>query len=261
MLYERTHTRDLSEMGGLATVTPWIAAAFLVATLSSIGLPGLNNFVGEFLVILGSFGADRVLGAVAVTGVVLAAIYMLWAYQRAFQGPGAERHRGLVDLLPREIAAVVPVVAVMLVLGVAPNLVLDRINPSSAGVVAWVRSVDVDQRGLPGGLRAKLPPPDDADVRRPRPGSAVGPGWALMPTPPIELGPILPELILVGVGVILLLLAGGSPCGRPRPVLLVLCLGGIAAAAVAASGCGTGTAAPRCSPGRSRPTGSGWSSG
>ena len=68
VLYERTHTRDLSEMGGLATVTPWIAAAFLVATLSSIGLPGLNNFVGEFLVILGSFGADRVLGALAVSG-------------------------------------------------------------------------------------------------------------------------------------------------------------------------------------------------
>ena len=97
-------------------------------------------------------------------GVVLAAIYMLWAYQRAFQGPGAERHRGLVDLLPREVAAIVPVVAVMLVLGVYPNLVLDRINPSSAGVVAWVRSVDVDQAGLPGGLRAQLPPPDDADV-------------------------------------------------------------------------------------------------
>jgi NADH-quinone oxidoreductase subunit M len=164
VLYERTHTRDLSDMGGLASVTPWIAAAFLVATLSSIGLPGLNNFVGEFLVILGSFGADRFLGAVAVTGVVLAAIYMLWAYQRAFQGPGAERHRGLVDLLPRELAAVVPVVAVMLVLGVAPNLALDRINPSSADVVAWVRSVDVDQPGLPGGLRAMLPPPDDAEV-------------------------------------------------------------------------------------------------
>jgi NADH-quinone oxidoreductase subunit M len=174
VLYERTHTRDLSEMGGLATVTPWIAAAFLVATLSSIGLPGLNNFVGEFLVILGSFGADRVLGAVAVTGVVLAAVYMLWAYQRAFQGPGAERHRGLVDLVPRELAAVVPVVAVMLVLGVAPNLVLDRINPSSAGVVAWVRSVDVDQPGLPGGLRAKLPPPDDAAVSATAAGGGAG---------------------------------------------------------------------------------------
>ncbi|HJS25840.1 MAG TPA: NADH-quinone oxidoreductase subunit M [Actinomycetota bacterium] len=160
MLYERTHTRDISEMGGLAKVTPWIAAAFLVATLSSIGLPGLNNFVGEFLVILGSFGADRVLGAIAVSGVVLSAIYMLWAYQRTFQGsePEAERRRGLIDMVPREIAAVVPVVAAMLVLGVAPNLALDRINPASEGVVAWVSSVAIDQSGLPGGLRAEIDP-------------------------------------------------------------------------------------------------------
>jgi NADH-quinone oxidoreductase subunit M len=160
LLYERTHTRDIAEMGGLAKVTPWIAAAFLVATLSSIGLPGLNNFVGEFLVILGSFGADRLLGAIAVSGVVLSAIYMLWAYQRTFQGPEPEpeRRRGLVDMVPREIAAVVPVVAAMLVLGVAPNLALDRINPASEGVVAWVNSVEVDQSGLPGGLRAELEP-------------------------------------------------------------------------------------------------------
>jgi NADH-quinone oxidoreductase subunit M len=160
MLYERTHTRDIAEMGGLAKVTPWIAAAFLVATLSSIGLPGLNNFVGEFLVILGSFGADRGLGALAVSGVVLSAIYMLWAYQRTFQGPEPEpqRRRGLIDMVPREIAAVVPVVAAMLVLGVAPNLALDRINPASEGVVAWVTSVEIDQSGLPGGLRAELEP-------------------------------------------------------------------------------------------------------
>jgi NADH-quinone oxidoreductase subunit M len=158
MLYERTHTRDIAEMGGLAKVTPWIAAAFLVATLSSIGLPGLNNFVGEFLVILGSFGADRVLGAIAVSGVVLSAIYMLWAYQRTFQGPEPEpeRRRGLIDMVPREVAAVVPVVAAMLVLGVAPNLALDRINPASEGVVAWVNSVEIDQSGLPGGLRAEI---------------------------------------------------------------------------------------------------------
>ena len=70
----------------------------------------------------------------------------------------------LADLVPREIAAVVPVVAVMLALGVYPKLVLDRINPSSAGVVAWVRSVDVDQTGLPGGLRAQLGPVDANDV-------------------------------------------------------------------------------------------------
>jgi len=141
-------------------VTPWIAAVFLVATLSSIGLPGLNNFVGEFLVILGSFGADRVLGAIAVSGVVLAAIYMLWGYQRTFQGPATERHTGLIDLVPREIAAVVPVVAAMLLLGIYPKVVLDRINPTTAGVVAWVNSVKVDQQGLPGGLRAQVEPMD-----------------------------------------------------------------------------------------------------
>jgi NADH-quinone oxidoreductase subunit M len=161
LLYERTHTREMGEMGGLAAVTPWIAAVFLVATLSSIGLPGLNNFVGEFLVILGSFGADRVLGAIAVSGVVLAAIYMLWGYQRTFQGPAAERYRGLVDLVPREIVAVVPVVAAMLLLGIYPKIVLDRINPTTASVVAWVQSVKVDQQGLPGGLRAQVQPVDD----------------------------------------------------------------------------------------------------
>ena len=154
MLYERTHTRDMADMGGLAKVTPWIAATFLVASLSSIGLPGLNNFVGEFLVILGSFGADRVLGTVAVAGVVLAAIYMLWAYQKTFHGPERAERRGLADMLPRELVAVVPIVAAMLVLGVHPNVALDRIDPSTESLVAWVDSVDVGASGLPGGLRA-----------------------------------------------------------------------------------------------------------
>ena len=120
---------------------------------------GLRPVV-EFLVVLGSFDADRVLGAIAVAGVVLAAIYMLWAYQRTFQGPATDRHRGLADLLPREIVAVVPVVAAMLLLGVYPKIVLDRINPTTAGVVAWVQSVKVDQQGLPGGLRAQVEPVD-----------------------------------------------------------------------------------------------------
>jgi NADH-quinone oxidoreductase subunit M len=158
ILYERTHTRDMAEMGGLARVTPWIAASFLVASLSSIGLPGLNNFVGEFLVILGAFGADRVFGAVAVTGVILGAIYMLWAYQRTFEGPPLERWRGIADVVPRELAAIVPVVAVMLLVGLYPRPVLDRINPTADGVVRWVRAVEPDQAGLPGGIRAEVQP-------------------------------------------------------------------------------------------------------
>ena len=158
MLYERAHTRDMRELGGLESVTPRLAAVFLIATLSSIGLPGLNNFVGEFLVILGAFGADRVLGAVAVTGVVLAANYMLWAYQKTFHGEGPDRVRGLRDMLPRELAAAVPVIAVMLFIGLYPKVTLDRIDPTVDGVVRWVRSVEQDQAGLPGGLRADVQP-------------------------------------------------------------------------------------------------------
>ena len=158
MVYDRTHTREMGEMGGLGRVTPWIAAIFLVATLSSIGLPGLNNFVGEFLVVLGAFAHSRILGAVAVTGVVLAAIYMLWAYQRTFQGPPVERWSGLRDVLPRELIGAIPVIVAMVAIGVYPKVVLDRVNPSSEGVVRWVEAVEIDQPNLPGGLRAEVEP-------------------------------------------------------------------------------------------------------
>jgi NADH:ubiquinone oxidoreductase subunit 4 (subunit M) len=90
--------------------------------------------------------------------VVLGAIYMLWAYQRTFQGPVSDRWTGLRDLMPRELVAIVPVVAVMLVIGVYPNLVLDRIDPSSDGAVRWVEAVRIDQPNLPGGERAKIEP-------------------------------------------------------------------------------------------------------
>ena len=86
MLYERTHTREIADLGGIVQVTPWLAGAYVVAMLSSIGLPGLNNFVGEFLVLLGTFSVDRVLASIAIVGVILSAVYMLWSYQRTFQG-------------------------------------------------------------------------------------------------------------------------------------------------------------------------------
>jgi NADH-quinone oxidoreductase subunit M len=140
MLYERTHTRDLGEMGGMANVTPKLAGLFLFAALSSLGLPGLNNFVGEFLVILGTFASNAVYGSVAATGVVLAAIYLLWAYQRMAQGPVNEAHAAHRDLGVREQALLAPVLAAILVLGVYPKLVLDRIEPTTAKVVGQVTS-------------------------------------------------------------------------------------------------------------------------
>jgi NADH-quinone oxidoreductase subunit M len=138
MVYERTHTRDLGKMGGLATQMPWLTGAFLFAAFASVGLPGLNNFVGEFLVILGTFAANHVFGILASTAVVLAAIYLLWSYQRMALGPIRDEHRGLPDVSAREVAILAPILALLLVFGVYPKLVLDRIDPTAAAVVKEV---------------------------------------------------------------------------------------------------------------------------
>ena len=145
MLYERTHTREIVDLGGIVQVTPWLAGAYLVALLSSIGLPGLNNFVGEFLVLLGTFSVDRVLAAIAIVGVILSAIYMLWSYQRAFQGSLKERWGSLPDLSWREGAVVVPIVAAMLWIGLHPSPVLERLRPTSEQVSERMRTVQVGQ--------------------------------------------------------------------------------------------------------------------
>ena len=138
MIYERTHTRELDEMGGLGKVAPWLAGVFLVTALSSLGLPGLNNFVGEFLVILGTFAENRVYGAIAASGVVLAAIYLLWAYQRMAHGPVPERNAVHPDLSLREGAILAPLLAAMLLIGVYPRPFLDRIEPTTNAVVRQV---------------------------------------------------------------------------------------------------------------------------
>jgi len=143
MVYERTHTRDLARMGGLMSVTPWLAGTFLFVALSSIGLPGLNNFVGEFLIILGTLGRNVWFGSIAAIAVVLAAIYLLWAYQRMALGPVPEEHRHHRDLSLREIVVLAPVLAAILALGVYPKLLLDRIEPTTARLVAEVEAAPV----------------------------------------------------------------------------------------------------------------------
>jgi NADH-quinone oxidoreductase subunit M len=139
MLYERTHTRELAELGGLGRAMPWLAGTFLVMVLSSIGLPGLNNFVGEFLVILGTLISNRAFGVLASAGVVLSAVYLLWSYQRAMLGEPPERHRRHRDVSIREVAILAPLLALLLVFGLQPNLLLERINPSTTAVVQHVR--------------------------------------------------------------------------------------------------------------------------
>src|SRR3954466_10356114 len=131
MLSDRRHTRLISEFGGLKKVMPRLVAAFLIITLSSIGLPGLNGFVGEFLILLGAFRWDPRLAAFAATGVILSATYMLWMFQRVNYGPvTTEKTPPLADLRPREWAVIVPIIAVAILMGVLPNLFLLPIEPS-----------------------------------------------------------------------------------------------------------------------------------
>src|SRR5213079_696633 len=112
MLSDRRHTRLISEFGGLKKVMPRLVAVFLIVTLSSIGLPGLNGFVGEFLILLGAFRTDPRLAAFAATGVILSATYMLWMFQRVNYGPVTnEKNARLDDLSAREQLVIVPIVA------------------------------------------------------------------------------------------------------------------------------------------------------
>ena len=139
MLSDRRHTRLISEFGGLKTVMPRLVAAFLILTLSSIGLPGLNGFVGEFLILLGAFAWNPTFAAFAATGVILSATYMLWMFQRVNYGPVSEKNASLPDLVPREWALLVPVIAMTIVMGVLPNLFLAPMGPSIERMLTQVR--------------------------------------------------------------------------------------------------------------------------
>jgi len=141
MLSDRRHTRLIAEYGGLKHVVPHLVAAFLIITLSSIGLPGLNGFVGEFLILLGAFRWNPRMTAFAATGIVLSATYMLWMFQRVNYGPVSnEKNAGMRDLTPREWVVLVPIVAATVLMGVLPNLFLRPIEPSVARMVSQVQA-------------------------------------------------------------------------------------------------------------------------
>jgi NADH-quinone oxidoreductase subunit M len=141
ILYERRHTREISEFGGIAEILPWFAAAFLVICLSSLGLPGLNGFVGEFLILLGAFRMNATVAAVAALGVILAAVYLLWMYQRVLFGPVTnEKNRGMKDLSPREFWTLAPVIALIVWIGVYPNPFLRKLDVSVAELMERVNA-------------------------------------------------------------------------------------------------------------------------
>ncbi len=131
-IYERRHTRLISEYGGLWSVVPVFASLFLIVTLSSIGLPGTNGFVGEFLILMGAFRAWPIAGALATLGVVLGAVYMLRLYKRVFFGEVTnDANLGLSDLSRRELAVIVPLVVMILWIGLYPRPFLRRIEPTT----------------------------------------------------------------------------------------------------------------------------------
>ncbi|MFQ5557311.1 MAG: NADH-quinone oxidoreductase subunit M [Acidimicrobiales bacterium] len=140
MIYERRHTREIADLGGLQKPAPMLAAVFIVVTLSSIGLPGLNGFVGEFLVLLGAFVAHRWWAVVAATGVILAALYLLWAYQRVFHGPAEGENAAMADLTLREALVMAPLLAVIVFMGVYPKPVIDRMEPAVDALIAHVET-------------------------------------------------------------------------------------------------------------------------
>jgi NADH-quinone oxidoreductase subunit M len=129
MVYERRHTRMISEFGGLAKVMPIFAVFFMIATLSSIGLPGTNGFVGEFLILLGAFQANWFYGALAASGVILGAAYMLWMFQRVMLGKITNpENEKLKDLSAREITVLVPMVIMILLMGIYPKLFFSKMD-------------------------------------------------------------------------------------------------------------------------------------
>lgn len=130
MIYERRHTRVIAELKGIQAVAPIFAAAFMVVMLSSIGVPGLNGFVGEFLVLIGSFETARWWTVVAATGVILAALYLLWAYQRVFHGEPDEANSTFKELTLREGVLLLVFIGLIGFTGVFPKPMLSRIEPS-----------------------------------------------------------------------------------------------------------------------------------
>jgi NADH-quinone oxidoreductase subunit M len=135
IIYERTHTRVIADYGGFAKLVPWYAGLFIILTFASVGLPGTNGFIGEFLIIFGAFKAQKIFGVFAATGIILGAGYMLWLYQRIFfqeANPDydASGHHPVWDLELREVIALVPLFVFVFWIGFYPNTFLDFMHTS-----------------------------------------------------------------------------------------------------------------------------------
>jgi NADH-quinone oxidoreductase subunit M len=146
MLYERRHTRLIKEFGGLATTVPVYSTFFLIVVLSSLGLPMLNGFVGEFLIIVGAFGHRHIYGVLAAVGVVLAAVYLLWMVQRVFYGEVTNEKNRMPDCTLREKIILVTLVVVILGMGIYPQMFLRKLDATVSQIIQRVEPGNMADR-------------------------------------------------------------------------------------------------------------------
>lgn len=153
IIWDRRRTFKIAELGGLQKSTPILAGAFVLVIMSAVGLPGLNGFVGEFLVLVGTFITHRWWAVVGATGIISSAIYLLWAYQRVFQGVARGANATVRDMTWRERGALLPLAAGIVFLGVYPKPFLDRVTPAVGNLVTHVHQVapgfHIPTQGLP----------------------------------------------------------------------------------------------------------------
>jgi NADH-quinone oxidoreductase subunit M len=158
-IYDRRHTRLITDFGGLAKPLPVYFNFFLVMMLSSVGLPALNGFVGEFLILIGTWQVNWLMSLIATTGVILAAVYLLYMFRRVFFGEVThDENKQLLDLTPREIWAVLPLALIALLIGVFPTLFLGKITPDSRPVVQMMN--EAQDRMADEMLESRAPDPD-----------------------------------------------------------------------------------------------------
>lgn len=168
LLYERRHTRQMDDFGGLATSVPILTTLMIVSVLASAGLPGLNGFVGEFLILLGAFKStvlgSPVLIALATTGVILAAVYLLWMVYRTFFGEITnEANREMEDINGREFALMLPLIALMFIMGFYPQPFLNQTEPATDFLLDTIETKQAAAVETPDQLHVDLTTPDDAE--------------------------------------------------------------------------------------------------
>jgi NADH-quinone oxidoreductase subunit M len=158
-IYERRHTRLITDFGGLSKQMPIFATVFMIVTFSSVGLPGTNGFVGEFLILLGAFESQlRWWTIIATSGVILSAVYMLWVFQRVMFGElDNPKNQKLLDLNAREIAIMVPLLVLIFFMGLYPKPFIDKMDPAIKKLVAQVRISSVNAQMIPAASQMPMP--------------------------------------------------------------------------------------------------------